>query len=244
MAQQKRKILVADDDRLTRQVIVDTLRRADYVVYDCADGVEALQAFQRQHPDLVLLDIMMPRLDGFSVCRRLREQSQVPIVMLTVRGATDDVVRGLEAGADDYLIKGMHPRELVARINAIVRRSIDGFRGPGAPVVRVAGVEIDPQRRRVLVEGREARLSPTEFELLYFLASHPGEVFDRQTLFRRVWGSEWLGNTNLIDVCVRRLRQKIEPDPAAPRYIRTVRGVGYGFVEDTPAGSAGAGSGT
>lgn len=236
MPQQKRKILVADDDRLTRQVLVDTLRRADYVVYDCVDGLEALQTFQRQHPDLVLLDIMMPKLDGFSVCRRIREQSQVPIIVLTVRGATDDVVRGLEAGADDYLVKGMHPRELVARINAFVRRNIDGFRGPGAPVIKVAGLEIDPQRRRVLVEGREARLSPTEFELLYFLASHPGQIFDRQVLFRRVWGSEWLGNTNLIDVCVRRLRQRIEPAPAAPSYIRTVRGVGYGFTEEPSAG--------
>ncbi|MBI2322315.1 MAG: response regulator transcription factor [Chloroflexi bacterium] len=240
MAQQKRKILVADDDRLTRQVIVDTLRRADYVVFDCVDGLDAVQTFQRQHPDLVLLDIMMPRLDGFSVCRKIREQSQVPIVMLTVRGATDDVVRGLEAGADDYLVKGMHPRELVARINALVRRNVDGFRGTGAPVVKVAGVEIDPQRRRVLVEGNEARLSPTEFGLLYFLASRPGEVFDRQLLFRRVWGSEWLGNTNLIDVCVRRLRQKIEPDPAEPHYIRTVRGVGYGFTDDATADAASA----
>jgi len=145
------------------------------------------------------------------------------------------VVRGLDCGADHYLVKPVKPRELVARINAIMRRAEGLLKEPGAPVLRASGLEIDPQRRRVLVEGREATLSPTEFELLYFLASNPGRVFERQVLFRRVWGSEYLGNTNLIDVCVRRLRQKIEPNPAKPRFVLTVRGVGYRFTEEGPA---------
>lgn len=231
----KRRILVADDDRLTRQVLTDALENAGYQVFNCADGLEAVSLFQRYKADLVILDVLMPKQDGFVACRRIRELSPVPIVLLTVRGSEEDVVRGLDCGADHYLVKPVKPRELVARINAIMRRAEGILKEPGAPVLRASGLEIDPQRRRVLVEGREATLSPTEFELLYFLASNPGTVFERQVLFRRVWGSEYLGNTNLIDVCVRRLRQKIEPDPAEPRFVLTVRGVGYRFTEEGPA---------
>ncbi|MBI3964387.1 MAG: response regulator transcription factor [Chloroflexi bacterium] len=232
---QKRRVLVADDDRVTRQLMVDTLNNAGYQLVAAGDGAEAVSLFQRQKSDIVILDIVMPTMDGFTACQRIREISTVPIVMLTVRGKTDDVVKGLESGADEYLVKPIQPRELVARVNAIIRRTA-GFTNGKAPVLRVNGLEIDPQRRRVLVNGAEAKLSPTEFELLYWLASNPGTIFDRQALFRKVWGSEYLGNTNLIDVCVRRLRQKIEPTPASPKYIRTVRGVGYGFSEDETDG--------
>ncbi|MBI2941308.1 MAG: response regulator transcription factor [Chloroflexi bacterium] len=225
--------LIADDDRVTREIVRQVLQRAGYRVVACRDGREVLQALRDARPDVVLLDIVMPNLDGYQVCVRIRESSNVPIIMLTSLGNTDDIVRGLEAGADDYLVKPFEPRELLARIAAVVRRTT-GRATQRQSVVRVGDLEVDRGRRRVRVHGKDVVLSPTEFELLYFLASNPGLAVDRQELLSRVWGSDYSADTKLVDVCVRRLRQKIEDDPSEPSHILTVRGVGYTLAEPTP----------
>jgi len=175
----------------------------------------------------VLLDVMMPYVDGFEACQRIRAQSDIPIVILTSRDGTDDVVHGFELGADEYITKPFKMAELLARVDAILRR-VDGYKSRRAPpVVRVGPLEIDEPRHRVTVRGGEVNLTPMEFELLYFLAANAGQVFDRETLFKEVWGYEYVGETNLVDVCVRRLREKVEELPSRPRLIVTVRGVGY-----------------
>jgi len=180
---------------------------------------------------VVMLDVMMPYVDGFEACQRIREQSDVPIVILTSRNGTDDIVHGFELGADDYITKPFKTAELLARIESILRR-VDGYKSRRAPpVVRVGPLEIDEPRHRVSVRGSEVNLTPMEFELLYFLAANAGQVFDRETLFREVWGYEYVGETNLVDVCVRRLREKVEEAPSRPRLIATVRGVGYKLSE-------------
>jgi DNA-binding response OmpR family regulator len=228
--QPPRRILVADDDNAIATLIQATLR-SRYELVTVTNGMEALNAFGKQAFDVVLLDVMMPYVDGFEACQRIREQSDVPIVILTSRDGTDDIVHGFELGADDYITKPFKTAELLARIESILRR-VEGYKSRRAPpVVRIGPLEIDEPRHRVTVRGSEVNLTPMEFELLYFLAANAGQVFDRETLFREVWGYEYVGETNLVDVCVRRLREKVEDVPSRPHLIVTVRGVGYKLSE-------------
>jgi DNA-binding response OmpR family regulator len=230
-AQPPRRILVADDDPAIGSLIQITLKDPRYELTSVTNGLEALKAFDKQPFDVVILDVMMPYVDGFEACQRIREKSDVPIVILTSRDGTDDIVHGFELGADEYITKPFKTAELIARVEAILRR-VEGYKSRRAPpVVRVGPLEIDEPRHRVTVRGSEVNLTPMEFELLYFLAANAGQVFDRETLFREVWGYEYVGETNLVDVCVRRLREKVEEMPSRPRLIVTVRGVGYKLSE-------------
>lgn len=230
-AQPPRRILIADDDPSIAALIQITLKDPRYELIAVNNGLEALTAFEQQPVDVVILDVMMPYVDGFEACQRIREKSDVPIVILTSRDGTDDIVHGFELGADDYITKPFKTAELMARVESILRR-VEGYKSRRAPpVVRVGPLEIDEPRHRVTVRGAEVNLTPMEFELLYFLAANAGQVFDRETLFREVWGYEYVGETNLVDVCVRRLREKVEETPSRPRLIVTVRGVGYKLFE-------------
>ncbi|NWF80713.1 MAG: response regulator transcription factor [Chloroflexi bacterium] len=229
--QAPRRILVADDDPSIAELIQITLKDPRYELTSVSNGLDALKAFEHQPFDVVILDVMMPYVDGFEACQRIREQSDVPIVILTSRDGTDDIVHGFELGADDYITKPFKTVELIARVEAILRR-VEGYKARRAPpIVRVGPLEIDEPRHRVTVRGQEVNLTPMEFELLYFLAANAGQVFDRETLFREVWGYEYVGETNLVDVCVRRLREKVETVPSRPQLIVTVRGVGYKLSE-------------
>lgn len=226
-----RRILVADDDPSIAALIQITLKDPRYELTSVGNGLEAIRAFERQPFDIVILDVMMPYVDGFDACQRIRERSDVPIIILTSRDGTDDVVHGFELGADDYITKPFKTAELIARVEAIMRR-VEGYQSRRAPpIVRIGDLEIDEPRHRVAVRGQDVNLTPMEFELLYFLAANSGQVFDRETLFREVWGYEYVGETNLVDVCVRRLREKVELVPSRPKIILTVRGVGYKLAE-------------
>lgn len=230
-AQPPRRILIADDDPSIVALIQITLKDPRYEITAVTNGLEALKAFEKEPCDVVILDVMMPYVDGFEACQRIREKSDVPIVILTSRDGTDDIVHGFELGADDYITKPFKTVELIARVEAILRR-VEGYKSRRAPpIVRIGPLEIDEPRHRVSVRGVEVNLTPMEFELLYFLAANAGQVFDRETLFREVWGYEYVGETNLVDVCVRRLREKVEETPSRPRLIVTVRGVGYKLSE-------------
>ncbi len=227
-----RRILIADDDPSIAALIQFTLKDPRYEIIAVKNGLEALKAFEEQSFDLVMLDVMMPYVDGFEACERIRARSDVPIIIITSRDGTDDVVHGFELGADDYINKPFRTAELLARVESILRR-VEGYKHRTAPpIVRVGELEIDEPRHRVLVRGKEINLTPMEFELLYFLAANSGHVFDRETLFREVWGYDYVGETNLVDVCVRRLREKVEIEPSKPRIIVTVRGVGYKLSEN------------
>ena len=226
-----RRILIADDDPTIANLIQVTLKDPRYEVVAVKNGLDALKAFEGAAFDVVILDVMMPFVDGFEACERIRARSDVPIVILTSRDGTDDIVHGFELGADDYITKPFKTAELIARVEAIMRR-VDGYKQRVAPpVVRVGELEIDEPRHRVTVRGKEVNLTPMEFELLYFLAANYGQVFDRETLFREVWGYDYVGETNLVDVCVRRLREKVELEPSRPKLITTVRGVGYKLTD-------------
>jgi len=226
-----RRILVADDDPSIATLIQVTLKDPRYEIVAVKNGLEALKEFEGNKFDVVILDVMMPYVDGFEACQRIRERSDVPIVILTSRDGTDDVVHGFELGADDYITKPFKTAELIARVESILRR-VEGYKHRVAPpIVRVGELVIDEPRHRVSVRGEDVNLTPMEFELLYFLTANPGHVFDRETLFREVWGYDYVGETNLVDVCVRRLREKVEVEPSRPRLITTVRGVGYKLTE-------------
>jgi len=223
------RILVVEDDSSIREVTGLGLRAAGFEVETAADGVEALERWRAGNPDLVLLDIMLPRLDGLEVCRAIRREATTPIVMLTARGDTIDVVVGLESGADDYLRKPFEMPELVARIRAALRRRGHDVPGGGPPVeaIRLGPLRIDPSGRSVDRDGHEVQLTRTEFDLLHELARRPGQVFTRELLLDRIWGYDYLGDSRLVDVAIGRLRAKVEVDPAAPELILTVRGAGY-----------------
>jgi DNA-binding response OmpR family regulator len=219
------RILAVEDDERIRTAVKMALEDEGWVVEEAETGEDALVAFARHPSDVVLIDIMLPGVDGFEVCRSIRRTSDVPIVMVTARADTHDVVAGLEAGADDYLTKPFAPKELSARIRALMRRA----RKPesGNATMRFGDLEIIPDAGVVRRAGTEMHLTKTEFRLLCELASSPGRVFSREVLLERVWGYGYFGDGRLVDVHVRRLRTKIEADPANPRHVATVRGLGY-----------------
>jgi DNA-binding response OmpR family regulator len=219
------RILTVEDDERIRAAVKLALEDEGWTVDEAANGEDAVSVFARNPADVVLIDIMLPGIDGFELCRNIRRTSDVPIVMVTARADTHDVVAGLEAGADDYLTKPFAPKELSARIRALLRR----VRPTGAthPRLVFGDLEVVPDEGKVTLAGREAHLTRTEFRLLCELAQNPGKVFSRETLLDRVWGYDYFGDGRLVDVHVRRLRTKIESDPANPRHVVTVRGLGY-----------------
>ena len=226
-------ILVVDDEATVRESIGERLIEEGYRVVAAADGPEALERFAADRPDLVLLDLMLPGLAGIDVCRRIRRESSVPIVMLTAKGSELDRVLGLELGADDYVTKPFSLRELTARIRAVLRRGgaeaadAAGLAGPGQAPIPLGRVAIDLAGHRVLRDGKPLQIKPRAFELLAFLVRHPGQVFTREQLLEHVWGYDYAGETRTVDVHVHWLRAEIEDEPARPVYLQTVRGIGY-----------------
>ncbi|MCL8206655.1 MAG: response regulator transcription factor [Actinomycetia bacterium] len=221
------KVLVVDDEPAIQELVRFALEREGFEVSVAQDGWAALAEAERLKPDLVVLDLMLPGLNGFEVCRALRATSDVPVLMLTARKEESDRVQGLDLGADDYVTKPFSPRELAARVKAILRR----VRGPERETAAETGLVVDAERRRVLLDGQPVELTYTEFELLRVLAAHPGRVFTRDELLTRVWGADFYGDARTVDVHIRHLREKLHEDPMAPRFIETVRGVGYRFRE-------------
>jgi DNA-binding response OmpR family regulator len=222
-------VLVVDDEPTIAEVVARYLERAGYSTRIASDGLEAIEAAARQRPDLVVLDLMLPRIDGLEVMRRLREQDRerIAVILLTAKGEESDRVIGLRLGADDYVVKPFSPAELVARVDAVLRR-IDTSPEYEAKI-EVGDLEIDPAARRVFVRGEEALLTQREFDVLLFLARHPGQAFSRNQLMDAVWQYSFYTDTSTVTVHIRRLRAKIEADPAQPRHIQTVWGVGYRF---------------
>lgn len=223
------QLLVIEDEESFSETLAYMLRREGFVVHTAGSGTEGLELFERQGADLVLLDLMLPGLSGTDVCRRLRERSNVPIIMLTARDSEVDKVVGLELGADDYVTKPFSSRELVARIRAVLRRRDGGGDDQRTAVLEAGPVRIDIDRHVVLVRGAPVHLPLREFELLEMLVRHAGRVLTRQQLIDRIWGGDYVGDTKTLDVHVKRLRSRIEDDPSEPRHLVTVRGVGYKF---------------
>jgi DNA-binding response OmpR family regulator len=224
-------ILLVEDDELIVESVRYGLEQTGYRVLTALDGATGLALAREKQPDIVLLDVMLPVLDGFQVCRTLRNESKVPIIMLTARGEEPDKVIGLELGADDYVVKPFGMRELVARIRAQLRRiEMEVGPAPARQTVHVGAVTLDLDQHRVTKAGQPVELRPKEFELLAVLMSQPGHAFERGELLDAVWGVDWIGDTRTLDVHIRRLRQALEDDPGDPRYISTVRGRGYRFA--------------
>ncbi len=222
------RILIIEDDGNIRKLLALYLEREGFKVLTAASGEEGLALFSSEAPDLVILDIMLPDIDGWEICRRIREKYTCPVIMLTALDSTRDKVAGLEIGSDDYITKPFEPREMVARVRAVLRRSSGTVRGP---ILRFPELTIDQNAHRVISSGEEVHLTAKEFDLLWLLANHPGQVFTRDQLLDRIWGYEFYGNIRTVDVHIRHLREKLEPDPDHPRYIKTVWGVGYKFEE-------------
>jgi DNA-binding response OmpR family regulator len=218
------RVLLVEDDASIREIATLGLEQAGFRVTSTGDGRDALVHFRRSPFDLVVLDVMLPSLDGLEVCREIRRESQTPIVMLSARSELPDIVVGLELGADDYVTKPFELPELVARMKAVLRRSAPG---PAGGVIAVNDLEIDPGAFSVRRRGEDIALTATEFRLLLELARRPKQVFTRELLLELVWNYDYLGDSRLVDVAVQRLRSKIEDDPRQPKLIRTVRGVGY-----------------
>ena len=221
------RVLVVDDERMVTEVVERYLRREGYEVTIADDGSQALLIAQQWPADLIVLDLMLPGVDGLEVCRQLRQESQVPIIMLTARGEEADRVVGLELGADDYMVKPFSPRELTARVKSVLRRSSAVPRPVPGGLVRHGALTIDARTREVTSGGREVSLTAKEFDLLHFLALHPNQVFTRDQLMNQVWDYTYAGDPSTVTVHVRRLRAKIEAGPLKPRYIKTVWSVGY-----------------
>ncbi|HEU5300274.1 MAG TPA: response regulator transcription factor [bacterium] len=224
------RILVIDDEPHIVELVKYNLAQAGYTVLTAHDGTEAVDRVRDAHPDLIILDIMLPYVDGLEVCRQIRAQFAVPILMLTAKGGELERVVGLEIGADDYVTKPFSPRELVARVRAILRRAgTERGPAPSAGPLRGGGLVLDPATHEVTLNGRAVDLTAKEFELLRLLLGHPNRVFTRDFLLEHIWGYDYYGSTRTVDMHISRLREKIEDDPAAPTYIVTVRGVGYKF---------------
>ncbi|MDQ3592131.1 MAG: response regulator transcription factor [Actinomycetota bacterium] len=238
-----RRILVVDDDATVSEVVVAYLQRAGFEVERATDGEQALELAELRPPDLVVLDLMLPGVDGLEVCRRLRERWPVPVIMLTALGEESDRVTGLEHGADDYVTKPFSPRELVLRVESVLRRAAGTVvDGPDQPTLRAGRLVLDSASRRVTDGTVEVLLTAREFDLLAFLLAHPGHPFSRAELMERVWG--WtFGDPSTVTVHMRRLREKVEDDPGSPRLIRTVWGVGYRLDPDPGSSRMDAGDG-
>ncbi|MFQ6058070.1 MAG: response regulator [Anaerolineae bacterium] len=225
-------LLIVDDDPKLVEALELYLRKAGYETLAAGDGVEALQHFYTQQPDLIILDVMLPQMDGWEVCRRIREVSDVPIIMLTARGQEGDRVMGLKLGADDYVVKPFSLRELEARVEAVLRRV--GSSPPLENKVLYADgtLVIGPARWQVTLRGEPLKLTATERRLLFYLAENAGHILTPEQILDRVWGPEYVGQTDYVKLYIWRLRQKIEDDPTDPRYILTERGLGYRFARE------------
>ena len=226
----REKILVVDDEVKIVRVVRAYLEKEGYQVAEANDGQQALEAARRERPDLVILDLMLPEISGWDVCRTLRQESNVPVIMLTAQDEDTDKIVGLELGADDYITKPFNPKELMARVHAILRRV--GRQTVETKILGVGDLKIDVDRREVRTSGEEVRLTPTEFDLLVTLAEHPGRVQTREQLMDRVLGGTMEGYDRAIDSHIKNLRQKIEQDPRRPRYVLTAFGVGYKFASE------------
>ncbi|MFZ5597080.1 MAG: response regulator transcription factor [Bacillota bacterium] len=227
------KILVIDDEEKIRSIVRLYLSKEGFVIEEAADGNAALEKIKRENFDLVIMDIMMPGMDGLTVCRKIREKSDLPIIMLTAREEEVDRILGLELGADDYVVKPFSPRELVARVKAILRRTAAsgeyGNSDDAKDVVSYPGIEINPKTREIKVEGQPVRLTAKEFSLLLLMAKNYGRAFTRDELLQSVWGYDYYGDTRTVDTHVNRLRDKLASVPGCKNYINTVWGVGYKF---------------
>jgi DNA-binding response OmpR family regulator len=225
-----KKILVVDDEATIREVVSRYLVREGFQVREAADGFEALDAIKEDPPDLIVLDLMLPGIDGLTLTQHLRQDRAVPIIMLTAKGEPGDRIRGLDLGADDYITKPFSPQEVVSRVRAVLRRS--GGDVVSSPQQRIAfdHLEIDPGSHEVSLDGAPVALTAKEFELLLYFAQNPGQVFTRTQLLSQVWGDELYTDPSTVTVHIRRLREKIETDPGSPKIILTVWGVGYKFV--------------
>ncbi len=217
------KVLVVDDDAALSEMLGIVLRQEGFAPFFCRDGAKAVAAFRALKPDVVLLDVMLPGMSGIEICRIIRQESGVPIVMLTAKTDTVDVVQGLESGADDYIVKPFKPKELIARLRVRVRRVDAG----SVAVLAIGDLEIDVKGHKVARAGKQLSLTPLEFDLLVCLARKPGQVFSRQALLQEVWGYQHAADTRLVNVHVQRLRSKVEHDAENPVYVLTVRGIGY-----------------
>jgi len=224
----KKKIMVVDDEQTLVKALSFALEKEGFMVSPAYNGEEALQKWKENRFDLVILDLMMPGMDGYEVCRRLRQESNIPIIMLTARAEDIDKIQGLELGADDYVTKPFNPRELIARIKSVLRRSQREISG----AIEVSDLKIDLVRHRVTLKGKQVELTSKEFALLSLMARNAGHVFSREQLLQQVWGYDFLGDPRTVDVHIRHLREKIEPDPSRPTYIITVWGAGYKLQEE------------
>jgi DNA-binding response OmpR family regulator len=231
------KILVVEDEVSLRETLTYNLKRQGYEVESAEDGGGALETARRLRPDLIVLDIMLPGIDGFEVCRILRQEMNTPVLMLTARDDEIDRVVGLEVGADDYMTKPFSMRELIARVKAMLRRvrlvreevASGAGASPATQIYTFANLELDLTRREIRLNGEPVAVKPKEYDLLLFLAQHRGQVLTREFILERVWGWNFIGDSRTVDVHIRWLREKIEPDPSAPARIQTVRGAGYRF---------------
>lgn len=228
-----KKILLVDDEDSIRKVVQHIVEKEGYDFSYAADGEQALEMFAQENPDLIILDVMLPEIDGFEVCRRIREKSTVPIILLSAKGDIVDKSVGFNMGADDYITKPFSPVELALRIKAMLRRSSfqQTAQNPGnQDLIIVKDLVINNKTFEVTIRGKKVDLTSKEFELLSFLAKHPGQVFTRKQLFDNLWGEKYLGDAGTITVFIRKVREKIERDPGHPEYIHTVWGVGYKFI--------------
>lgn len=231
----KERILIIEDETNIMELVAYNLEKEGWLVSRARTGDEGWEKIQQEHPDLILLDLMLPGLDGLEICRRTRQNKttrDIPIIMLTAKAEEADRVLGLESGADDYVTKPFSPRELVARVRAVLRRVDNTFAdAEERETITLGPIKMDLRQHKVLVKNQEVELTPKEFDLLHLLLSHPGRAFSREYLLENLWGYEFFGDTRTVDVHVRRLRQKIEEDPAQPYWLETVRGVGYRIRE-------------
>ncbi|KAA3643599.1 MAG: DNA-binding response regulator [Chloroflexi bacterium] len=221
-------ILVVDDEVTIREVVRRYLERDGFSVREAADGYEVLDQIEEREPELIVLDLMLPGIDGLTLCRQIRQKHRIPIIMLTAKGEAVDRIRGLDLGADDYVVKPFNPQELVSRVNAVLRRVQEPAFPEGDPI-EFEGLKIDPAARMLYVDGKGVAVTAKEFDLLWLFTSHPGRVFTREQLLDKVWGEGYYGDPSTVTVHIRRLREKIEKDASTPKYLVTVWGVGYKF---------------
>ncbi len=229
----KKQILVVDDERSISDILKINLEKEGYFVLTAADGEEGLNLALREEVDLVLLDVMLPKMDGFEVCKKIRQKSEVPIVMLTARSEEIDKILGLELGADDYVTKPFSVRELLARVKANLRRTVSQKEAePSEGDIKIGEITINTERYELRKRGKVIELTLREFELVRFLAETPNRICSRDTILRKVWGYEYVGDDRTVDVTISRLREKIEDNPGEPEYIMTRRGIGYYFYKE------------